>query len=129
LKVGQREPELFGVLVDGCLADELGQDAAIDTELTGLVRGDPAADLGRDGIELFAELGLELVRSDRRAADFGEIRVADAAEHVRDAPDREAEDEHGKQDLGHPAGGASSQGVEHCGSRVQCLSGGEAAWN
>ena len=39
------------------------------------------------------------------------------------------EDEHGKQDLGHPAGGASSQGVERPGSRVQCLSGGGAAWN
>jgi hypothetical protein len=60
-----------------------------------------------------AQLLLEVLRHQLLVADLGQIGVADGAEGVGYAPDGEAQDQHGQENLCHPAGGAASQGVEH----------------
>src|SRR4029079_960231 len=78
-----------------------------------LLRRNAAPGLLRDDIELVLERALIFLDADFVAADLGQSAAAPAPEHVGDTPDREAQHEKRKEQLGNPSSGAASQSVEH----------------
>ena len=124
--VRQREAELVGVRLDGRPADELSEDAIVETGGVRLLGGDAASGLLRDLVDLVLEGALILLDADLVVADLGDRAASPAGEHVGYAPNGEAQHEHRKEQLGNPSGGAASQGVEHCGDRPWLVARGAA---
>src|ERR1700691_2705746 len=117
LGVRNAEPHLLGDLVDPGPRDHLAEHLAVETKGIGLFR--------RDGMaELLAELPqsvlvslTELVGRNFRVADLGQIRMAEAAEDVVDAPQGETAGEK-RQDDAHdgaaePIGGGFPDTSKH----------------
>ncbi len=109
---------------------QIGGDDAIEyrvdeADLLGLLDGEIAAEHTVHAIDLAAYRGLQLVGLDLDVADAGDRRLGGAAltEDVADAPNAEADDQQGEEDLEDEGAGFRPDGLQH-GTRPNLRQGG-----
>ena len=103
LGVGNAKPQRPDLLVERGLGDQLADQLPVDAERARLFHGDRTSKLAPHLLEPLGVELPELVGGDLGAADPCEARLAEAAEDVADAPDREADrdqpEQHAHDDL------------------------------
>ena len=128
LGVAQAEPQrLAGALVDHGLGDHLIEQLPVEAQRLRLVGQDRPAQLAAELLQpVLIELA-ERLDPDFGAADLRERRLAEAAEDVADAPDREADgdqaQDHAHDGAADPIRGGSLNTSEHETVRFVWMSG------
>ncbi len=96
--VGDAEPQFGRLFVERRLRHHLAEHLPVEAERARLIGRDRTADLAADLLQTVGIELAELLDRDFGVADVGDRVLAEAAENIADAPDREADDQEADDD-------------------------------